>query len=118
MATYQIKVKAINKVLHIASDKDFLDVELEITKCDMTEENVLTQEVVSVQKHAFDPMITKENLLAEIEKIRAGWEAEQKQKALNAKDEAVNKHVEELQALVESEETNEEQKNNDNETKN
>lgn len=121
---YTLKITNIEKVRHQASGADFLDVSVEIveiqprviTQDDLEANPELSEQgaqvggtvdlpvVVSEQKHAFDPAISKEELQEKLKAILDGYALEQKQKVDNAADEAINQNVYELQAdLVGSE---------------
>ena len=86
----KIKIADIQKVRHQTTGTDFLDVEVHIF-----EEGA---EPVNVQKHAFDPAISKEELTAKVEAILAGYILEQEQKEANKEENAVNENVYDLQA--------------------
>jgi len=113
----KIKIADIQKVRHQATGADFLDVEVHIfeeqphtiTQEDLDRNEGLSEEVkvgdevtlpvvVSTQKHAFDPTISKEELTAKVEAILAGYVLEQEQKEANAEENAVNENVYDLQA--------------------
>lgn len=89
MSTFKAKIKDIEKIRHQATGKDFLDLTVEVIEvADEGEETI-----VSTQKHALNPAITKEELVEVVEKIRAGWELEQKQKKDNEAENAINENV-------------------------
>lgn len=121
---YTLKITNIEKDRHQATGTDFLDVTVHIfenklrliTQEDLDDnpemveagiqvgEEVELPVVVSEQKHAFDPTISKEELQEKVKAILDGYTLEQKQKADNAENEAINQNVYALQAdLVGSE---------------
>jgi hypothetical protein len=121
---YTLKITNIEKARHQATGTDFLDVTVQIycnelrtisqedldANPDLLEAGVKVGEevelpvVVSEQKHAFDPAISKEELQEKVKAILDGYTLEQKQKLDNAENEAINQNVYELQAdLVGSE---------------
>ena len=100
---YTAKITSIEKVRHQATGTDFLDVSVHIIDAEGV--------VVSEQKHGFAPTISKDELLAEVEKIRAGYVRDEEAKAANAENDAINENVYELQKeLVGSEITNNDEK--------
>lgn len=99
MSTFKAKITNIEKVRHQATETDFLDVTVDVIE--VTEDG---DKVVSTQKHALDPAMSKEEVLEVVEKIRAGWQLEQEQKVANAMENAINENVNELrEELVGSE---------------
>jgi len=102
MIEYKAKIKGIEKVRHQATGTDFLEVTVDVIT--ITEEG---EEVVSTQKHALDPVITTDELVEVVEKIRAGWQLEQEQKEANKEDNAINENVYALQKeLIDAEVVN------------
>lgn len=88
---YKAKITNIEKVRHQADAKDYLEVTVDIIAIE-------TKEVVHTHKQWLDPAISKEELLAEVEKMRSGWELEQTQKEENFEENKINENVNELRA--------------------
>lgn len=88
---YKAKITNIEKVRHQADAKDYLEVTVDIIAIE-------TKDVVHTHKQWLSPAISKEELLAEVEKMRAGWELEQIQKEENYEENKINENVNELQA--------------------
>ena len=114
---FKAKIVNIEKVRHQATEKDFLDLTVEVIEIaekgktfmvphpdDAKKTIKVSERVVSTQKHALDPSMSKKEVLEVVEKIRAGWALEQEQKAANAMENAINENINELrEELVGSE---------------
>ena len=110
MSTFKAKITNIDKVRHQATETDFLDVTVDVIEVAdegqtfVVDKEKVTERVVSTQKHALDPAMSKDEVLEVVEKIRAGWQLEQEQKIANAHENAINENVNELrEELVGSE---------------
>lgn len=92
---YKILIKSIQKVRHQATDKDFLDVELQVFPVEVKEGVEPTP--VLEQKHALPVESTQEEVQAFAEKILAGFVRDEEIKEKNKESDAINKNVEDLQ---------------------
>lgn len=92
MDTFKLRIKDLQKVLHQETNTYFLDVSVEIFKLNAKGE----EEVLSSQKHAYDPSISGEELEKELDIILAGFIRDEKLREDNAERDAQDKHVNEL----------------------